>query len=590
MIKNINNIFYIVLIGFASFTFSQSSSVFSELDEEYLSSLPEEIRNDVENEIENNTKDEKITRRPSTKLSRLETIREFEKFKLENQIKSERFGMNLFQSMQSTFMPINEPNFDSNYILDFGDVLTVQIIGDIDDILEVDIKRDGSINIDKIGKISVSGLSLNNATELIKSKVSSSFIGSKAFVSLETVRDIQIFITGGVNLPGIYTLNGNSHLLHALNVAGGISEKGSFRSIEIKRNGETINTVDLYHALVSGDTSFNIPLNSGDTIYVRSPEKFVRVSGALNNTGVFELLEDETFEDLLMLAGGFSVNAKNKQEIILNRLINNEYQTSTLPISTLNNTPLNGDVIYASKFEIGSIEVSGEVVNPGMYSITDSDSLSSVIKRAGGYTKNAYVFGSSIFKEKLKQQEELTNAELYNNFIKLIAYGGSNINPQIFSSVLQEFKSIEPTGRAVAEFNLQVISDNPSLDMLVDHGDIINVPKFNNSVFIYGQVNKPNAALYSPDKDLEVYINDAGGFNSLADTGNVIIVKPNGEIQRDDEGRIFLTHTDVDIYPGSLIYVPNSAIYQDARVAYISSIAPIISSLVLSIASLNSLN
>ena len=590
MIKNINNIFYIVLIGFASFTFSQSSSVFSELDEEYLSSLPEEIRNDVENEIENNTKDEKITRRPSTKLSRLETIREFEKFKLENQIKSERFGMNLFQSMQSTFMPINEPNFDSNYILDFGDVLTVQIIGDIDDILEVDIKRDGSINIDKIGKISVSGLSLNNATELIKSKVSSSFIGSKAFVSLETVRDIQIFITGGVNLPGIYTLNGNSHLLHALNVAGGISEKGSFRSIEIKRNGETINTVDLYHALVSGDTSFNIPLNSGDTIYVRSPEKFVRVSGALNNTGVFELLEDETFEDLLMLAGGFSVNAKNKQEIILNRLINNEYQTSTLPISTLNNTPLNGDVIYASKFEIGSIEVSGEVVNPGMYSITDSDSLSSVIKRAGGYTKNAYVFGSSIFKEKLKQQEELTNAELYNNFIKLIAYGGSNINPQIFSSVLQEFKSIEPTGRAVAEFNLQVISDNPSLDMLVDDGDIINVPKFNNSVFIYGQVNKPNAALYSPDKDLEVYINDAGGFNSLADTGNVIIVKPNGEIQRDDEGRIFLTHTDVDIYPGSLIYVPNSAIYQDARVAYISSIAPIISSLVLSIASLNSLN
>ena len=83
--KNIKNIFYTILIGFASLTFSQSSA-FKELDQEYLDSLPEEIRNDVQNEINSNEKNEKITRRPSTKLTRLDTVKEFEKFKLQNEI------------------------------------------------------------------------------------------------------------------------------------------------------------------------------------------------------------------------------------------------------------------------------------------------------------------------------------------------------------------------------------------------------------------------------------------------------------------------------------------------------------------------
>ena len=124
-----------------------------------------------------------------------------------------------------------------------------------------EIGRDGSINFEQIGKIFIAGLSLDKASDIIKTKVTTSYIGTEAFVSLDNVRDIQIFITGGSRFPGIYTLNGNSHVLHALNVAGGITEEGSFRSIQIKRNGEVVNEVDLYQALILGDT-FNIPLKS----------------------------------------------------------------------------------------------------------------------------------------------------------------------------------------------------------------------------------------------------------------------------------------------------------------------------------------
>ncbi|MDC3161394.1 SLBB domain-containing protein [Gammaproteobacteria bacterium] len=563
-----------------------------EIDKDYLNSLPEEIRSDVLKEIDKGKEENKVTRRPSTKIATLQTIQEWERFKSENLIESERYGMNLFRSMQSSFMPINEPNFDSNYVLDFGDVLSIQLIGSENLIDKYEIGRDGSINFEQIGKIFIAGLSLDKASDMIKTKVTTSYIGTEAFVSLDNVRDIQIFITGGSRFPGIYTLNGNSHVLHALNVAGGITEEGSFRSIQIKRNGEVVNEVDLYQALILGDTSFNIPLKSGDTIYIKPALKLVRVSGALNNTGVFELKDNETFSDLIKYAGGFSRAALSNQRVILNRLEGGIYVSSSLAISDFEDqNVINGDSIYAKKQEIGTITINGEVQNPGKYSISNQDTISSVIKRAGGYTDNAYVFASSIFKKKLIEQEKLLNEELYNNFIKMIAYGSTNfMDPILFSNVLQEFKNIKSYGRAVAEFDLQVIDSDPSKDMLVDDGDEINVPKYNSNVLVYGQVNKPSSVQYVPGQKAKDYIKNVGGFNNLADKNSVIIIKPNGELLTDSNGLMMLSSDNVDVYPGSLIFVPNQVIYQDARIEFLGSVAPIFSSLALSIASLNSIN
>ena len=564
-----------------------------DLDKDYINSLPEEIREDVLKEMNKDKNDTKVTRRPSTKISNLKTVQEWEKFKSENLVDSERYGMNLFRSMQSSFMPINEPNFDSNYILDFGDILSIQLIGAENLINQYEIGRDGSINFEQIGKIFVAGLSLEKTSDLIKAKVNTSYIGTEAFISLDNVRDIQIFLTGGIRFPGIYTLNGNSHVLHALNVAGGITEDGSFRSIQIKRDGQVINEVDLYKALILGDTSFNIPLKSGDTIYISSALNLVRVSGAMNNTGIFELKDNESFSDLIEYAGGFSRAAISNKKVILNRLNDGQYTSSSLPISDFKDYEIrNGDSIYAEKQIIGSIEIRGEVNNPGMYSVTNQDTISSVIKRAGGYTKNAYIFSSSIFKKKLIEQEKLLNEELYNNFIKMIAYGSSTsyMDPILFSSVLQEFKNIKSYGRAVAEFDLQAIESDPSKDMLVDDGDVINIPKFNSNVLVYGQVNKPSSVKYVPGQRAKEYIKNVGGFNNLADKKSLIIIKPNGELVSDSDGFMMLSSDNVDIYPGSLIFVPNQVIYQDARIEFLGSIAPIFSSLALSIASLNSIN
>ena len=149
--------------------------------------------------------------------------------------KDDIFGSEFFNSMQTSFMPISAPNLDDSYVLDFGDVLRIQLLGQKDLIDSYKLKRDGSINLPDIGQINLAGLSLGEASKLIKSKVNQAYIGTDSFISLENIRDVSVLLAGDVFNPGIYTLNGSSNMLHALNVAGGIGAYGSYRRIKLIR-------------------------------------------------------------------------------------------------------------------------------------------------------------------------------------------------------------------------------------------------------------------------------------------------------------------------------------------------------------------
>ena len=210
-----------------NFIFAQSiPSNLSTIDTEYLESLPESVRADIEAEIEKNKTDETSTlkRRPSSELYKYETVMEWEQFQRqrnEELNKSERFGLNLFRSMQSSFMPINEPNFGNNYILDYGDIVEINLYGNTALSYELEVKRDGTISIPELGSTSVGGLNYQQGVDKIVSKIESSYTGTQVDVNLKEIRDIKILITGNVEYPGIYTLSGNSNVLQALNIAGG---------------------------------------------------------------------------------------------------------------------------------------------------------------------------------------------------------------------------------------------------------------------------------------------------------------------------------------------------------------------------------
>ena len=284
-----------------------------EVNDDFLDGLPDEVLKEVIGGDEEEYKedifvsDNSKINKTSVELERL--IRETKslEYKLNNLAedspKLKRFGDDIFKTVQTTFMPINEPNVDPSYIVDVGDGIRLQVIGSLNIDKKIKVSRDGSINIPEIGKVFIAGLELNEVNEMIKKIISDSFIGNSAFITLDEIRNIKEYILGNVPSPGLYTLNGNSNLMHALSVAGGISENGSYRDIELKRSGKLVGSSDLYSILIYGDTSSNYALRSGDVILVKPTQKSVSISGAVSRPAIYELKVDEVIDDLLSFAG-----------------------------------------------------------------------------------------------------------------------------------------------------------------------------------------------------------------------------------------------------------------------------------------------
>jgi protein involved in polysaccharide export with SLBB domain len=554
-----------------------------ELDEAYLASLPESVRTDVLDKIaDRDVKDTPVYRRPSSMIKK-------------PSIGSDRFGAQIFDMMQTSFMPINEPNFDSSYVLDFGDILEIQLVGQKNSIDELSIKRDGSINISEIGKVSVAGLSLESASTLIKNKITNAYIGIEAFVTLVNIRDIQVLITGNAFNPGIYTLNGNSNLLHALSMAGGVDDTGSYRKIDFIRNDEVIKTIDLYDIFIDGKSGFGDRLRSGDTILVRPSIKMITLSGAVKRPGLYELKEGDNFSDLLKYGLGFADNA-DLQSLRVERPTGE--LTSFIEIADLkkiNSIEVqSGDNLNIKAFERRTASILGAVNRPGTYTIANDETLSSLIRKASGYKNNAYPFGGILNNNKALELNELAKEKLYTSFVqKLITKGDQLFASESLPFILEELKRSEVTGRIMAEFDLDVIEANPNLDTTIDNGDQIIIPIKTEQVYIFGEINQIGAVRYKPSKNIDYYISSVGGLLESSDAKNIFVVHPSGEINKlNNVKRLSLLNNrsnDILIYPGSVIYIPREVKSQDASI--IASIwAPIVSSTATSLAALSVLN
>ena len=580
---------------------AQSISGLEEIDKDFLTSLPDEVREDVMKELEENLEQEsnEFPRRPSSELSKLETVREWEEFKKKQSMESqtERYGLRIFNSMQSSFMPINEPNFGNNYIVDYGDVIKIQLYGASgkirNNIYLVEVQRDGTVVLDDIGSISVSGLNFEQVVDAIKKMYAQSFIGLDVVVTMSRSRDINVLVTGNVEFPGIYTLSGNSNILQALNVSGGANENGSLRNIVIKRKDRPDINVDLYQALIFGNID-SIPfLMSGDSIHVKPVQNLVRAGYGFNNTAVFEMLDNETIRDLVNYAGGLKIEAKADSLKIV-RFNDNEFDSFNLSINDLENFKVkNLDSIYAEKENIGVITVSGNVRFPGKYSISSTDRLLDVIERSGGYTKSAYPFGASLYRKSTQDLESLFLEKAYRNLISFIAS-----NPESLSGagndglgyVLAEIKSHKPVGRIIADFDPVSLKESIQKNIYLNDQDRIHIPSYDSNVYIFGEVGNPGSVLFEESSDIREYIDKSGGFTRFSSKESIFIVSPNGETRKIySNGLKQYLSQDVDVYPGSVIYVPRHIGKIDG-VNFYATVAPIFSSLALSIASLNSIN
>ena len=492
-------------------------------------------------------------------------------------------------------MPINEPNLDSSYILDFGDTLELQLIGQKNSVDDLSLNRDGSINIPEIGKVFVSGLSLDDVSKLIKAKISAAYIGVEAFITLINIRDIQVLVTGNAYNPGIYTLNGNSNILHALSMAGGINENGSYRKIDLIRNNEVIKSVDLYDIFIFGKSGFGERLRSGDSILVRPSMKMVTISGAVKRPALFELTEDNNLSDLIEYAEGFADNA-NLESLRIERPLKEE--TIFIDISDLNQLSYidvrSSDRLIVRAYDRRSVTISGAINTPGVYTISKGETLSSLIAKAEGYKDNAYPFGGVLINETALALNKVAAEKLYKSFIqRLITKGDALFASESLPFILDELKKTEISGRVMAEFDLDVIEANKDLDTTLDNNDQIIIPIKSEQVYIFGEVNQPGAIRYKPSQSVTDYIVGAGGTIESSDINNTFVIHPNGEVNRISNGsRLSMLNNrnnDILVYPGSVIYIPREVKTRDASM--VASIwAPIIGSAATSITALSVLN
>ena len=488
----------IILSTFFIFSSSISSQA---LDEAYLSSLPDEVRANLMTRMEGREAEDKpVYRRPSTMINKPDSD-------------SVRFGSQIFNMMQSSFMPINEPNVDSNYVLDFGDSIEIQLIGQKNQVDTLTIGRDGSVNISDIGKVFLSGLSLESASNLIKSKLSTTYIGVQAFITLTSIRDIQVLIAGNAYNPGIYTLNGNSNLLHAIAMAGGVDEKGSFRQIDLIRNDKVIKSIDLYETFIEGKSDFNSRLKAGDSILVRPVKALVSVSGAVNRPSVYEIIKGESFQDVLNFANGFAPQA-DRSYIRIERLDNNKVTYKNVNEKILVSLePLAGDTLYVKSFIYRSVTITGAVNSPGSYVIDENETLSSIIEKAKGYGYNAYPFGGVLINKKTLRINEMAKEKLYKSFVNtLITKGESLFTSESLPLILAELQNTTVSGRIMADFDLDVLASNPALDTSLEHEDEIFIPTMTQQVYIFGEINNPGAVRYIAGQSINEYLELTGGI------------------------------------------------------------------------------
>ena len=229
-----------------------------------------------------------------------------------------RFGANLFDSEVSTFAPVDNIPVPEGYRLGIGDELRVLLIGKEQGDFPLLIDRDGSVTLPKLGRVVLSGLSFPEAKTLIEKRVNERLIGSEAILSMGSLRSINVFIAGEVKKPGNYSISALSTLSQAVYIAGGISDIGSFREVQLKRKGKISQIFDIYDLLLFGDNSSDTRLQNGDVVFVPVAGTQASVEGAVVRPAIYELKMGDTMRDLLSMAGGLSSTA-NPQQAVLKR-------------------------------------------------------------------------------------------------------------------------------------------------------------------------------------------------------------------------------------------------------------------------------
>lgn len=409
-------------------------------------------------------------------------------------LKPRIFGADLFTRKSNSFAPNLNIATPVNYIVGPNDQLDINVYGKSSVNWKLNVSPEGNINIPGIGILNVSGKTIENVTAQIKSKLSANNYaignGTTVAVSLGNIRSIKIIMVGQLTSPGTYTLPSLATVFMALSAAGGPTDNGSLRQIEVIRNNQVIRHLDVYDFLTKGSQKDNISLQDQDVVRVPTYKTRVEMSGEIKIPALFEVLPGETFQDILNYAGGFTNNAYIAR-VQVAQIFDQQNKLNDIDEADYKNyIPLRGDKYFVqsilNRFE-NRVTIKGAVFREGDYELKKGMTLLDLINNAAGLKEDAFMERGTIIRLK------------------------------------------PDNTTAIVPFSVKDII-NKTTTVALKREDIVNISSVFDlrdkyQVTINGSVRKPGTFAFADNMKVEDLILKAGGFAEGASTKRIEVAR-----------------------------------------------------------------
>lgn len=463
---------------------------------------------------------------------------------------------------------LEEPIDPEKYFLGPGDQLVLSVWGELDKSLPLSVSPDGFLVIPTVGRVSVNGLTLAEATQKVIQETKKKYINAEITLTLTNLREIRVTISGMVMAPGIYTATQAMRVSDLIPMSGGLQtidnltleeiefltklrkpiRESSLRNITVKHLDGTTERVDLEKFYSTRSNLHNPYLRSGDFVFVpqRETEKnTLSIFGAVKlERKDIEFIKGDKLEDLINFAHGITSDANelnlevvrfknpNKPEIIEINLSNSDFK-----LMADDRVYVRKKENYHEKFQVW---VTGEVRFPGVYSIVEGQTtITEIMNKAGGITKDASLAQTTLIRT---QVEQISDPEFER--LKLIpVVDMTETEREYFKS-----KSRELNGAVVVDFVNSETYETKELVFLTDK-DILDVAQKRNTVRVTGQVNSPGLVAFETGKQYKYFIQKAGGYTENARKNRTKVIRASSGVWLDAD--------EVDnLEEGDTIFIP----------------------------------
>ena len=417
----------------------------------------------------------------------------------EEKKKKEIFGHRIFQNKDVAFEASYNLPTPANYKLGSGDEVVIDIWGASQSTIQETISPDGNIYVENLGPVHLSGLTVTQANNYLKKQLGqiySSISGdepeSNIRLSLAQNRTIQVHVMGEVENPGTYAMSSFATIFNALYQAGGVNEVGTLREVKVFRNDKMVATYDVYDFILNGNSDMGIRLEDNDVVSVDAYKNLVSVTGNVKRPMYYEVLDNETLEQLMKYAGGFAGNAY-KEDVRLIRNGKREREIYTLNTTEQQSFILaDGDSVSVDSIMpsfANMVEVKGAVYRPGQFQMDGRvNTVKQLIECAGGLKDDAFM------------NRAILNRRNPNNTMENLA------------------------------INLDDLMSGKAADVALRKNDVLLVPSLFDmqevqTVTIFGEVAFPGTYEYVENMSVEDFIVNAGGLTEAASTAKVDVAR-----------------------------------------------------------------